>query len=73
MQIEDVTNAFNKNKDDSGLLPVAELGTALRMLGHVLDKEGLITARSYNLNLSRKKVSRNEKLPFVIMHTQSVH
>jgi len=40
-QIEDVTNAYNKNKDDSGQLPVAELGTALRMLGHVLDKEEL--------------------------------
>ena len=40
MQIEDVTNAYNKNKDEGGLLPVAELGTALRMLGHVLDKEG---------------------------------
>merc|ERR1739838_786646 len=40
-QIEDITNAYNKNKDDSGLLPVAELGTALRMLGHVLDKEAL--------------------------------
>ena len=39
-QIEDVTNAYNKNKEESGLLPVAELGTALRMLGHVLDKEG---------------------------------
>jgi len=40
-QIEDVTNAYNKNKDDNGSLPVAELGTALRMLGHVLDKEQL--------------------------------
>jgi len=40
-QIEDVTNAYNKNKDEGGLLPVAELGTALRMLGHVLDKEDL--------------------------------
>ena len=42
-QIEDVTNAYNKNKEDSGLLPVAELGTALRMLGHVLDKEGKLS------------------------------
>ena len=53
-QIEDVTNAFNKNKDDSGLLPVAELGTALRMLGHVLDKEGLIILHTRYVRIEKK-------------------